>query len=52
MLVKTTESVRDQIEAGKTLEQIKAAGLPAQYRRWGAGFISTEPWIETIYKGY
>jgi glyoxylase-like metal-dependent hydrolase (beta-lactamase superfamily II) len=50
MLVETTEVVRDAIAAGKTLEQIKAAGLPAQYREWGTGFISTERWIETIYR--
>lgn len=50
MLTETTEIVRDQVGAGKTLEQIKAAGLPAQYREWGSGFISTERWIEAIYR--
>ena len=49
MLTETTEVVRDQVTAGKTLAQIKAAGLPAQYREWGSGFISTERWIEAIY---
>lgn len=50
MLVETTEIVRDGIAAGKTLEQIKAAGLPEQYREWGTGFIASGRWIETIYR--
>lgn len=50
MLVETTEIVRDGIAAGKTLEQIKAAGLPEQYREWGTGFITTGRWVETIYR--
>jgi glyoxylase-like metal-dependent hydrolase (beta-lactamase superfamily II) len=50
MLTETIEIVRDQVVAGKTLEQIKAAGFPTQYREWGTGFISTERWIETIHR--
>lgn len=50
MLVETTEIVRDGIAAGKTLEQIKAAGLPEQYREWGTGFIASGRWVETIYR--
>ncbi|RMD95876.1 MAG: MBL fold metallo-hydrolase [Calditrichaeota bacterium] len=50
MLVSTTNHVREQMKAGKTLEQIKAAGLPEKWKSWGSGFISTDRWIETIYK--
>ena len=49
-LVATTDIIRDQIEAGKSLEEIKAAGLPKKWRSWGAGFISTGRWIEIVYR--
>ena len=49
-LVATTEVIRDQIEAGKSLEEIKAAGLPQKWRSWGAGFISTGRWIEIVHR--
>ena len=49
-LVETMEVIRDQIEAGKSLEEIKAAGLPKKWRSWGAGFISTGRWIEIVHR--
>ncbi len=49
-LVATTDMIRDQIEAGKSLEEIKSAGLPKKWRSWGAGFISTGRWIEIVYQ--
>lgn len=51
MLRETTGLVRTQLAAGKTLEQVKAAGLPEQYKRWGEGFIKTDRWLETVYRG-
>src|SRR6185503_15313338 len=50
MLQQTTEIVRGKISAGKTLDQIKSEGLPAEWAPWGAGFIKTDRWVETIYK--
>lgn len=50
MLVETTEIVRKQVRAGKTLEQIKAQGLPAAWKDWGTGFINTGRWIELIHQ--
>lgn len=50
MLQQTTEIVRQKITAGKTLEQIKSEGLPAEWEPWGTGFIKTDRWVETIYK--
>src|SRR3954451_2997862 len=49
MLVETVAIVQKQIKARKTLEQIQAAGLPAEWKEWGSGFIDTKTWIETIY---
>jgi len=50
MLQQTTEIVRGKIAAGKTLDQIKTEGLPAEWAPWGTGFIKTDRWVETIYK--
>ena len=50
MLIKTTDIVRERIAAGKTLEQAKGEGLPAEWQPWGTGFIRTDLWIETIYR--
>ncbi|HEV2856735.1 MAG TPA: MBL fold metallo-hydrolase [Thermoanaerobaculia bacterium] len=49
MLVATTEIVRKQVAAGKTLEQIQAQGLPDEWKDWGSGFIDTKTWIATVY---
>jgi len=50
MLQQTTEIVRQKIAGGKTLEQVKSEGLPAEWEPWGTGFIKTDRWVETIYK--
>jgi cyclase len=50
MLVETTSIVRQKIAAGKTLEQIKSEGLPAEWKPWGTGFIKTDMWIEIVYR--
>ena len=50
MLQQTTEIVRQKMTAGKTLEQIKSEGLPAEWQSWGTGFIKTDRWVETIHK--
>jgi glyoxylase-like metal-dependent hydrolase (beta-lactamase superfamily II) len=50
MLVETTEIVRTRLRAGRTLEQIKAEGLPDKWKEWGSGFVNTQRWIETVYR--
>ncbi len=49
MLIETTAFVRKGTAAGKTLEQLKTGGLPAEWKTWGMGFINTDRWIETIF---
>jgi len=49
MLVKTTEIVKNRIDAGKSLEEIKKEGLPEEWKPWGRNFIKTDQWIETVY---
>ena len=51
MLVETSRFVHEQIAAGQSVEQIKAAGLPEEWKPWGGGFINTDRWIETIASG-
>lgn len=50
VLIETVDIVRKQMQAGKSMDEAKAAGLPAKYDGWGKGFISTPVWIETIFK--
>jgi glyoxylase-like metal-dependent hydrolase (beta-lactamase superfamily II) len=50
MLVTTTDIVRKKIAEKKTLEQIKAEGLPAEWQSWGTGFIKTDLWLEIVYR--
>ncbi len=51
MLVDTAGIVSKAKRAGKTLAEIKKAGLPAKYAELGAGFVTTDAWIETLYNG-
>jgi cyclase len=51
-LVETVDIVRKQMDAKKSLDEIKKAGLPDKFKDWGTGFIKTDMWIETIYKDY
>jgi glyoxylase-like metal-dependent hydrolase (beta-lactamase superfamily II) len=50
MLTETIDIVRKKVAAGKTLEQIKSEGLPAEWKSWGTGFVKTDAWIETIFR--
>ena len=50
MLLETTDIVRKKMKAGKTLDQIKAEGLPEEWKSWGTGFIKTEMWLEIIHR--
>ena len=49
MLVATTDVVRKEMKAGKSLDDIKKAGLPAEWDSWGKGFIATPRWLEFVY---
>lgn len=51
-LVETSSIVRDAMKAGKSLDDIKKAGLPEKYKDAGSGFIKTDVWIETIHRSF
>lgn len=50
MLNETTDLVQKKMAAGKTGAQIKAEGVPDEWKSWGTGFIKTDVWLETIYR--
>lgn len=52
MLIETTLIVRGHMKDGKSLAEIKAAGLGEKFKEAGSGFINQERWIETIYNSY
>ncbi len=50
MLYDSADVVRKQMKEGKTLEQIKAAGLPERFAPWTKGFLPTPQWLELVYR--
>lgn len=50
MLYDSAEIVRKQMKEGKTLEQIKAAGLPDRFDPWTKGFFTAPQWLELVYQ--
>jgi cyclase len=49
MVVESVALVRKGMAEGKTLEQLKAAGLPEKWAAFGKGWINNHRWIETVY---
>ncbi len=52
MLIGTTSHIRQRMEAGKTLDDIKAEGLPSQWQSWATDFIPASRWIEIVYRSF
>ncbi|HEY0549883.1 MAG TPA: MBL fold metallo-hydrolase [Verrucomicrobiae bacterium] len=51
MLVETSGIVEKAIAAEKTLDQVKADGLPAKWKSWEAPALKTDRWLEILYRG-
>jgi cyclase len=51
MLIETSAIVQKAIDAGKTLQQAKAEGLPEKWKTWEAPTLKTDRWIEILYNG-
>ena len=49
MLTTVTGQVKQALVAGKTLDEVKAAGVPTQYKSWGTGFINEARFLEFCY---
>lgn len=52
LLVETSQIVQDAMKAGKTLDEIKKAGLPEKYNEAGSGFLKTDMWLEIVHRSY
>jgi cyclase len=52
MLTETTGIIKTAIAAGKSKEDVLAAGLPDKWKDWGTGFINTRRWIEIVYNSF
>jgi glyoxylase-like metal-dependent hydrolase (beta-lactamase superfamily II) len=50
MLVESMATVKAGIDAGKSLEELQKAGLGAEWKDWGSGFIPTDFWIQTVHQ--
>jgi cyclase len=46
----TWAAVESGVNAGKSLDQLKADKVLAQWESWGTGFIKTDMWIETLHR--
>ncbi len=44
----TSNAVAKAVAAGKTLDQMKAEKILAQWDSWGNGFIKTDAWLATL----
>lgn len=51
MLVETSAVVEKAIKEGKTLEQVKAAGLPEKWKSWDWNLIPMRQYLEILYRG-
>ena len=51
MLVETSGIVEKAIAAGRSLDEIKAAGLPDKWKSWEAPTLNTSRWLEILHKG-
>jgi cyclase len=50
MLSDSAAIVRRQMKEGRTLDQIKAAGLPDRFGPWTKGFFTAPQWLELVYQ--
>ena len=50
MMKETIAVVKKGIDAGQSVKEIKAAGLPKEWDSWGTGFIKTDKWIEILHE--
>lgn len=48
MLKATSATVAKALAAGKTADQLKSEKVLAEWESWGAGFIKTDVWIDTL----
>ena len=50
MLDDSAGIVRNRMKEGKTLDQIKSAGLPDSFEPWTKGFFTAPQWLELVHQ--
>lgn len=50
MLQETVTLVRQKMELGQSLDEIKQEGVPDEWSEWGSDFISADRWLEIVYR--
>ncbi len=50
MITETIAMVRGKIDAGMSSEEVQGEGVAEEWAGWGAGFISTERWLDTVHR--
>ncbi|HVS13915.1 MAG TPA: MBL fold metallo-hydrolase [Thermoanaerobaculia bacterium] len=50
MLVDTIDQLKTAKAAGRTLDEVKAAGFGERWASWSWSFITTERWAEIVYR--
>jgi cyclase len=50
MLRETSRIVRREMADGRSLDQVREAGLPDEWKGWSWDFVDTPRWVETIYR--
>ena len=50
MLAMSADHVNKLVKAGKSLDEIKAAGLPAALEPWAKGFMNGPRWLELVFR--
>jgi cyclase len=51
-VVETSNLIQAEMKKGKSVDEIKKAGLPEKFKDWGTGFIKTDMWIEIVFRSY
>ena len=50
MMSDMIDLVSEKRSAGKSLDQIQAEGVPANYESWGQGFVGADQYLDAIYQ--
>jgi glyoxylase-like metal-dependent hydrolase (beta-lactamase superfamily II) len=49
MMAGTVHYVKDQLDDGATLDEVKQKGLPEKYHKWSSTYTSVEQWVAKVY---
>lgn len=52
LVADSAKVITDAMKAGKSVDEIKKAGLPEKFKNAGTGFIKTDMWIDIVHRSY